>query len=80
MKHCPYRVLNLHIQSIRQHMQGLSNKNYSALHGLGAIDFVLMFIPIEPAFIAAMKAAPNLQSEALAKNIVLVCPSTSWQP
>ncbi len=68
--------LNLHIQSIRQHMQGLSSKNYSALHGLGAIDFVLMFIPIEPAFIAAMKAAPNLQSEALAKNIVLVCPST----
>lgn len=68
--------LNLHIQSIRQHMQGLSNKNYSALHGLGAIDFVLMFIPIEPAFIAAMKAAPNLQDEALAKNIVLVCPST----
>jgi len=68
--------LNLHIQSIRQHMHGLSNKNYSALHGLGAIDFVLMFIPIEPAFIAAMKAAPNLQDEALAKNIVLVCPST----
>ena len=68
--------LNLHIQSIRQHMQGLSNKNYSALHGLGAIDFVLMFIPIEPAIIAAMKAAPNLQDEALAKNIVLVCPST----
>ncbi|MFZ4054759.1 MAG: DNA recombination protein RmuC [Polynucleobacter sp.] len=68
--------LNLHIQSIRQHMQGLSSKNYSALHGLGAIDFVLMFIPIEPAFIAAMKAAPNLQDEALAKNIVLVCPST----
>ena len=68
--------LNLHILSIRQHMQGLSSKNYSALHGLGAIDFVLMFIPIEPAFIAAMKAAPNLQDEALAKNIVLVCPST----
>jgi DNA recombination protein RmuC len=68
--------LNLHLQSLRQHIQGLSSKNYSSLHGLGAIDFVLMFIPIEPAFIAAIKAAPNLQDEALAKNIVLVCPST----
>ena len=68
--------LHLHLQSLRQHIQDLSSKNYSSLHGLGAIDFVLMFIPIEPAFIAAIKASPNLQDEALAKNIVLVCPST----
>ncbi|MBJ7502950.1 MAG: DNA recombination protein RmuC [Polynucleobacter sp.] len=68
--------LHLHLQSLRQHIQDLSSKNYSSLYGLGAIDFVLMFIPIEPAFIAAIKASPNLQDEALAKNIVLVCPST----
>ena len=68
--------LAAHIQSLRQHIQGLSNKNYSALYGLGSVDFVLMFVPIEPAFLLALKTAPNLYQEALAKNIVLVCPST----
>jgi DNA recombination protein RmuC len=68
--------LNAHIQSLRQHIQGLSGKNYSSLYGVGSVDFVLMFIPIEPAFLLALKSAPNLYQEALAKNIVLVCPST----
>ncbi len=68
--------LNAHIQSLRQHIQGLSTKNYSSLYGVGSVDFVLMFIPIEPAFLLALKSAPNLYQEALAKNIVLVCPST----
>ena len=68
--------LAAHIQSLRQHIQGLSSKNYSALYGLGSVDFVLMFVPIEPAFLLALKTAPNLYQEALAKNIVLVCPST----
>ena len=65
-----------HIQSLRQHIQGLSSKNYSSLYGIGSVDFVLMFVPIEPAFLLALKTAPNLYQEALAKNIVLVCPST----
>ncbi len=69
-------ALNAHIQSLRQHIQGLSSKNYSSLYGVGSVDFVLMFIPIEPAFLLALKSAPNLYQEALAKNIVLVCPST----
>ena len=68
--------LAAHIQSLRQHIQGLSSKNYSSLYGIGSVDFVLMFIPIEPAFLLALKTAPNLYQEALAKNIVLVCPST----
>jgi DNA recombination protein RmuC len=68
--------LNAHIQSLRQHIQGLSSKNYSSLYGVGSVDFVLMFIPIEPAFLLALKSSPNLYQEALAKNIVLVCPST----
>jgi DNA recombination protein RmuC len=68
--------LNAHIQSLRQHIQGLSSKNYSSLYGVGSVDFVLMFIPIEPAFLLALKSAPNLYQEALSKNIVLVCPST----
>ncbi len=65
-----------HIQSIRQHIQGLSGKNYAGIADLSSVDFVLMFIPIEPAFLSALKAAPTLYQEALAKNIVLVCPST----
>ena len=68
--------LAAHIQSLRQHIQGLSTKNYSSLYGIGSVDFVLMFVPVEPAFLLALKTAPNLYQEALAKNIVLVCPST----
>jgi DNA recombination protein RmuC len=65
-----------HIQSIRQHIQGLSAKNYAGIADLSTVDFVLMFIPIEPAFLSALKAAPNLYQDALSKNIILVCPST----
>jgi DNA recombination protein RmuC len=68
--------LNSHVLSIKQHIQGLSAKNYQDLYGIGSIDFVLMFIPIEPAFLAAMRHAPDIYQEALKKNIVIVCPST----
>ncbi len=68
--------LNSHVLSIKQHIQGLSAKNYQNLYGVGSIDFVLMFIPIEPAFLAAMRHAPDIYQEALKKNIVIVCPST----
>jgi DNA recombination protein RmuC len=68
--------LTAHVSSIRAHMNSLSTKNYQSLYGLGSIDFVLMFIPIEPAFLAAIGHQSNLFQDALAKNIVLVCPST----
>jgi len=68
--------LTAHVNSIRAHMNGLSAKNYQSLYGLGSIDFVLMFIPIEPAFLAAIGHQSSLFQDALAKNIVLVCPST----
>jgi DNA recombination protein RmuC len=68
--------LTSHVNSIRAHMNGLSAKNYQSLYGLGSIDFVLMFIPIEPAFLAAIGHQSSLFQDALAKNIVLVCPST----
>jgi DNA recombination protein RmuC len=68
--------LNSHVLSIKQHIQGLSAKNYQDLYGVGSIDFVLMFIPIEPAFLAAMRHAPDIYQDALKKNIVIVCPST----
>ena len=70
------KELTAHVQSIRAHMNGLSAKKYQDLYGLGSIDFVLMFIPIEPAFLAAMHHQSELFQEALSKNIILVCPST----
>lgn len=70
------RELTAHVQSIKQHINGLSAKNYQSLYGLGSIDFVLMFIPLEPAFLAAIGHNTNLFQEALQKNIVIVCPST----
>jgi len=70
------KELLAHIQSIRHHIQDLSSKNYAGIADIASVDFVLMFIPIEPAFLSALKSAPNLYQEALSKNIVLVCPST----
>ena len=70
------KELAAHVQSIRQHIQGLSGKNYSGIADITSVDFVLMFIPVEPAFLSALKTEPNLYQEALSKNIVLVCPST----
>ncbi len=70
------KELAAHIQSIKQHIQGLSSKNYSGITDITSVDFVLMFIPIEPAFLSALKTEPNLYQDALSKNIVLVCPST----
>ncbi len=70
------RELVAHVNSLKAHVTGLSSKNYQQLYGLGSIDFVLMFIPIEPAFLAAMAYQGSLFQDALAKNIILVCPST----
>jgi DNA recombination protein RmuC len=65
-----------HIISIRNHIRGLSGKNYQNLYDLNTPDFVLMFIPIEPAFAMAMQAESTLFNEAFEKNIVIVSPST----
>lgn len=68
--------LKLHIQSIRNHVKGLSDKNYQNLYGLDGLDFVLLFIPIEPAFTLAVQQDPELFNEAYSKNIVIVSPTT----
>ncbi len=65
-----------HLDSVRTHMKGLSDKNYQALYGLKSLDFVLMFIPIEPAFMVAITHDRDLYMEALNKNVLLVSPST----
>ncbi|MFC0180809.1 DNA recombination protein RmuC [Thorsellia kenyensis] len=64
------------INSIRTHMKGLSDKQYQKLKGLNTLEYVLMFVPIEAAFILAVGEADNLLAEAQKLNIMLVSPST----
>lgn len=68
--------LKLHIGSIKSHVKGLGNKNYQNLYGLDGLDFVFLFIPIEPAFMLAVQQEPELFNEAYAKNIVIISPTT----
>ncbi|MFN4082798.1 MAG: DNA recombination protein RmuC [Bacteroidia bacterium] len=65
-----------HLQSIRQHIKGLGDKNYQQLYDLKTLDFVLLFIPVEPAFALAVQNDSNLFNDAFDKNIVIVSPST----
>lgn len=69
-------ALKRHVNSIRAHVKGLSAKNYQQIHGDRSPDFVLLFVPIEPAFAAALQADGNLYYEAFDQNIVIVSPST----
>ncbi|MBU1097616.1 MAG: DNA recombination protein RmuC [Bacteroidetes bacterium] len=68
--------LNNHIKSVRSHIKLLSQKNYQNLYELNTPDFVLMFMPIEPAFALAVQHDAALFQEAFDKNIVIVSPST----
>lgn len=68
--------LKLHINSIKAHVKGLSDKSYQNLYGLEGLDFVLLFIPIEPAFTLAVQQDPELFNDAYSKNIVIVSPTT----
>jgi len=70
------KALRDHIISIRSHLKNLSSKNYQSLYDLNSLDFVLMFMPIEPAFALAVQNDSNLFNEAFEKNIVIVSPST----
>lgn len=65
-----------HLESIRGHMRGLSDKNYQTLYGLKSLDFVLMFVPIEPAFMLGVSNDRELFMDAWQKNVLLVSPST----
>ncbi|MFM2428342.1 MAG: hypothetical protein RL012_226 [Bacteroidota bacterium] len=69
-------ALKKHIQSIRKHIKELSEKNYQSEYDLKGLDFVLMFVPIEPAFSLAVQHDLGLFNEAYEKNIVLVSPTT----
>ncbi|MEQ4676266.1 DNA recombination protein RmuC [Providencia vermicola] len=74
--HDQQQALKNHVASIRNHMRMLSRKDYHQLPGIRSLDYVLMFIPIEPAYLLALKEAPELLDEGIKQNIMLVCPST----
>ncbi|WP_132501128.1 DNA recombination protein RmuC [Nicoletella semolina] len=70
------QALNEHCYSLRNHIDGLSKKNYSTLIGIKSPDFVLMFIPIEPAYIEALKHDPQLFQYGYERNVILVSHTT----
>jgi DNA recombination protein RmuC len=65
-----------HLDSVRRHVKELSEKNYQELYALKSLDFVIMFVPVEPAFILAIAQDTKLCEGAWKKNVLLVSPST----
>lgn len=69
-------ALREHVGSLRRHVEELSRKDYPSLASLQSPDFVLMFVPVEPALHVALQHDPSLYGDAFAKNVVLVSSST----
>jgi DNA recombination protein RmuC len=69
-------ALKQHMDAVRSHIRSLSDKDYSQLNGLRSPDFVLLFMPIEPAFVAAFQHDDSLFSEAFERKIIVVTPTT----
>ncbi|MFT7250880.1 MAG: DNA recombination protein RmuC, partial [Flavobacterium sp.] len=68
--------LKEHVTSIKRHVEQLSDKNYQDIYEMESPDFVLLFIPIEPAFALALNDDNTLYNKAFEKNIVIVTPTT----
>ena len=68
--------LKQHLLSLRNHIRGLNLKQYEKLHNLNSLDFVLLFVPVEGAFMLAVNNDAELFSDAYNRNIILVSPST----
>ncbi len=70
------RALRAHVQAVRNHVNALSAKDYTELRGVRSLDFVLMFMPIEAAFMAAFQHDDKLFGDAFEKRIAVVTPTT----
>ena len=64
-----------HVKSVRSHVDELARKNYQDYIGEAKLDFVMMFIPNEPAYIAAMRLDSNLWQEAYDRKVLIVSPT-----
>lgn len=69
------QALTEHVLSVRNHIKGLGNKDYHKLEGVRTLDYVLLFIAVEPAFLLAVQEDPSLVKLALDHNILLASPS-----
>lgn len=69
-------AIRQHTSAVREHIKSLSNKDYASLHGIKSLDFVLMFMPIEAAFVAAFQTDEALFSDAFEHKIIVVTPTT----
>lgn len=69
-------ALKQHVEAVRTHIKSLSGKDYSSLKGLRSLDFVLLFMPIEAAFMAAFQGDEKLFNDAFEHKIVVVTPTT----
>ena len=65
-----------HVNSLKRHIEQLSEKNYQDIYQIESPDFVLLFVPIEPAFAVALNNDNQLYNKAFEKNIVIVTPTT----
>lgn len=70
------QCIKSHLLSVRSHIRNLSEKNYQKLYGIRGLDFVLLFIPVEPALSLAVQQDSSLFNSAFEKNIIIVSPST----
>ena len=70
------RLLDEHINVIKNHINALSSKDYARLVGLNSLEYVLLFFAVEPAFILAQREDPSLFEYGLRRRIILVTPAT----
>lgn len=69
-------LMKLHVESLRAHAKSLGDKDYTKLYGVSSVGFVLMFVPIEPAFLLALRERPEIFQEAYDRQVVMVTHST----
>ena len=70
------RAIEEHVKSVRRHIQLLSDKSYASLPQIHSLEMVLLFMPIEAAYLLAVQHQPDLFEEAFRKKVILVSPST----
>lgn len=69
------KYLSEHVQSVKNHIIGLSKKNYHELYDLKSLDFVMLFMPVEPAYMLVIQAEPELWNFAYEKRVLMISPT-----